>query len=78
MVDSLTDRAGRIADSLHERSAGMPEKPGGASAMPMRDQSGPATTGPGPMMGPGQTNQPPLSTPRERLGDPALDFPDER
>jgi hypothetical protein len=87
MVDSLTDRAGRIADSLHERSAGMPEKPGassrdvgpsGTASTPMRDQSGPATSGPGPVLGSGTPNQPPLSTPRERLGDPALDFPDER
>jgi hypothetical protein len=89
MADSLSDRAGRIADNLHERSAGMPEKPSGqhhdtgavgASSVPM-GASGPTSTTGGPpasMSGPGPRSQPPMSSPRDRLGDPALDFPDER
>lgn len=79
VADSLSDRAGRIADTLHDRSAAPPEKPSGqqheigtASAPgpigpSMGSQSTPMNTGP--------RSQPP---PSERLGDPALDFPDER
>jgi hypothetical protein len=92
MADSLSDRAGRLADSLHERSSGMPETTGGQhhDTGPMgpsagqREQSGPGMSGqgmagpPGSMAGPGPRSQAPMSTSRERLGDPALDFPDER
>lgn len=77
MADSLSSRAGRAADSLHDRSTSMPENRGG--------QPGPGGLGgsAGSMGTPGSmrsssTNQPPMSQPRERLGDPALDFPDER
>ena len=64
MADSLSSRAGRMADSLHDRSTSMPENAGSMGA-------------PGSMRS-SSTNQPPMSQPRERLGDPALDFPDER
>jgi len=89
MADSFSARAGRIADSLHERSAGMQEKAGEMGGQnpdtgPMvREQSAQGMTGPGPMGRPGSAmgasnNQQSVATPRERLGDPALDFPDER
>ncbi|HEX5995782.1 MAG TPA: hypothetical protein VFY84_11630 [Jiangellales bacterium] len=86
MADSFSARAGRIADSLHERSAGMQERAGemgGQQRESMgREQSAQGMTGPGPMGRPGSamgvsTSQQSLSSPRERLGDPALDFPDE-
>jgi hypothetical protein len=69
MADSLSARAGRIADSLHERSASLQEKAGreGESSI-----AGPGPVGtPTSAMGTGAVG-------RERLGDPALDFPDER
>jgi hypothetical protein len=92
MADNLSARAGRIADSLHERSANMQDKSmegpqSGAHAAPMGMPS--RTTGPsgdfaGPpsgsnMPGPGMgTPSGPMAGNRDRLGDPALDFPDER
>src|SRR5690606_35075388 len=84
VADTLSARAGRPADSLHERSAGMQEKESGQQreSGPARTPSGPGMSGPGPVGTPGSmmsaSSQPPMSTPRERLGDPALDFPDER
>ena len=78
MVDSLSARAGRIADSLHERSASMQEKggrEGEPSTVPLRESS-PGQTGPGPVGTPSTMS--PESANRERLGDPALDFPSER
>ncbi|MBX6751990.1 MAG: hypothetical protein IRY85_20410 [Micromonosporaceae bacterium] len=77
MADSLSARAGRIADSLHERSAGMPEKggrEGEGSTVPLRES--PSKTGPGPMGTPSAMGSNPSG--RERMGDPALDFPSER
>jgi len=73
MADSLSARAGRIADSLHERSAGMQESD--TSEVPLRE-SQPSPTGPGPVGTPSTMGTGP--TGRERLGDPALDFPNER
>ncbi len=89
MADSLSSGVGRIADSLHERSAQMQEKAqeaGGAHAgMPMPEPMGPPRgTAPGPVATPGMTGVGPgtptatPSAPRDRLGDPAIDFPDER
>jgi hypothetical protein len=92
MADSLSSGAGRIADSLHERSAQMREKgesdkaesgqQGAHAAAPMPERQGmpPRSTGPGPVGTPGVTALGPGTPagPRERLGDPALDFPDER
>lgn len=79
MADSLSARAGRIADSLHERSASMQEKAGEQregepSTVPLRE-SQPGVTGPGPVGTPSAMSNP---SGRERLGDPALDFPSER
>jgi hypothetical protein len=87
VADSVSNRAGRIADSLHERSAqihersaqpgahGMPEPPRTAGPM-----TGPSGTGPG-MATPGATPGNPMAGPgagsRDRLGDPALGFPDQ-
>jgi len=76
MADSLSARAGRIADSLHERSASMQEKsgqPGESSTVPLRES--PTPTGPGPVGTPSATSTNPSS--HQRLGDPALDFPHE-
>lgn len=94
MADTLSSRAGRIADTLHERSVSMQEKAGqpretgqaGPSAGPIREPSGPGPVVGGSsgstMSGSGSSGMgggsAPLSQPRERLGDPALDFPDER
>jgi hypothetical protein len=84
MVDTFSSRAGRIADSLHERSATMQERAmqdmesEGGTGMPPRTV-GPSGDFAGPpagatMAGPGT----PTAANRDRLGDPALDFPDER
>jgi hypothetical protein len=75
MADSLSARAGRIADSLHERSASMQEKGGESepSTVPLRES--PSATGPGPVGTPSTMSNP---SGRERMGDPALDFPNER
>lgn len=77
MADSLSARAGRIADSLHERSASMQEKggrEGEASTVPLHES--PSKTGPGPVGTPSTMGS--EASGRERLGDPALDFPNER
>lgn len=79
MADSLAARAGRIADTLHERSAGGPEKGDehreGESTVPLRE-SEPKVSGPGPVGTPSAVSTD--ASGRPRLGDPALDFPNER
>jgi hypothetical protein len=90
MADNLSSRAGRMADALHERTETMQERsgqgahPGETSGMPPR-ASGPMTgrntmgggmaapNPPGTVLGPGK----PSNQRTDRLGDPALGFPDE-
>jgi hypothetical protein len=84
MADSFSSRAGRLADTLHERSESMQQQGGQMaepSGMPPRTtepMTGPSGTGPGTSPNPQGMGMGPGAPMRsDRRGDPALGFPEE-